>query len=114
MINKFLTAAGIPSKPARFPDPPPLHAVYFDSWETEGADIGAPLSITHDCTVELYAPSIEAGDAALQKLGAQLDAHSIRYTTQGWYWLSAIQRYQEVIEFSYIQKNLTGGQSYEN
>lgn len=104
MIEKILTAAAIPARAARFPDPPKLYAVYFDSKETEGADIGAPLSITHDCTVELYAPSIKAGDEALQRLQAELDGLGIRYTTQGWYWLDAIQKYQEVVEFSHIEK----------
>ena len=112
MLNKILTAAAIPSRAARFPDPPDLHAVYFDSTETDGADIGESSITTHDCTVELYAPSITKGDEALHRLLAQLDAHSISYTTQGWYWLSAAQRYQEIIEFSYIEK--TGGKHNEN
>lgn len=104
MIKEILTAAAIPSQAARFPDPPALHAVYFDSIETDGPDTGAPLSISHDCTVELYAPSTKAGNEALHRLQAELDSRGIRYTTQGWYWLSAIQRYQEVIEFTHIEK----------
>lgn len=104
MIDKILTASAIPSQPARFPNPPALHAVYFDSVETDGPDIGPGRIFNHDCTVELYAPNTPKGNEALHRLQAQLDAHGIRYTTQGWYWLSAIQRYQEIIEFSYIQK----------
>ena len=104
MLNRILTAASIPAQAARFPDPPKLHAVYFDSIDTEGADLGHPLQVNHDCTVELYAPTIEQGDTALQRLREQLDAEGIRYTTQGWYWLSGIQRYQEIIEFSHIEK----------
>lgn len=104
MINQILTAADIPGKPARFPDPPATHAVYFDSIEPEGPDVGPPTSMSHDCTIELYAPDISAGTAALMRLQAQLDARSIRYATQGWYWLSNIQRYQEVIEFTYTEK----------
>ena len=106
MINEILTAAAIPSRAARFPDPPDLHAVYFDSRDTSNfnPDTGPALGVEHDCTVELYAPSIKAGDEALQRIQAELDARGIRYTTQGWYWLSAIQRYQEIIEFSYIEK----------
>lgn len=104
MLTKIMTAAAIPAQAARFPDPPELHAVTFDSIDTEGPDLGHPLQINHDCTVELYAPSIQAGDEALYRLRAELDAAGIRYTTQGWYWLSAIRRYQEIIEFSYIEK----------
>ena len=108
MILELLTAAAIPSQAARFPDPPELHAVYFDSTSTLepsiNPDAGPALSIEHDCTVELYAPSVTAGDEALHRLQAQLDARGIRYTTQGWYWLSEIQRYQEIVEFSHIEK----------
>lgn len=113
MIDQILTAADIPAKPARFPDPPAIHAVYFDSIDPDGPDIGAPTSLSHDCTIELYAPNSSVGTAALLRLRAQLDAYSIRYKTQGWYWMSAIQRYQEVIEFTYTEK-LTGGNSNEN
>ncbi len=104
MLNRIFTAASIPAQAARFPDPPKVHAVYFDSIDTEGADLGEPLQVNHDCTVELYAPSIKEGDRTLSLLREQLDAEGIRYTTQGWYWLSEIRRYQEVIEFSYIEK----------
>lgn len=113
MINQILAEASIPAKPARFPDPPAIHAIYFDGIEPDGPDIGAPTSLSHDCTIELYAPDISAGTAALMRLQSQLDARSIRYTTQGWYWLSNIQRYQEVIEFTYTEK-ITGGNSNEN
>lgn len=104
MLNKILTAAAIPARAARYPDPPELHAVTFDEIDTVGPDLGPPLQINHDCTVELYAPSIESGDEALLRLGAQLDANNIRYIAQGWHWLSSIRRYQNVIEFSHIEK----------
>ena len=104
MIDEILKAADIPAQAARFPDPPKTFAVYFDSQETDGADIGTPLSIQHDCTVELYAPTVKAGDSAMTRLRAELDARGIRYTTQGWYWLDSIQRYQEIVEFSHIEK----------
>ena len=108
MIREILAAAIIPSRAARYPDPPESYAVYFDSVNTDvpgiNPDAGPAFSVQHDCTVELYAPSIEAGDEALHRLTAQLDARGIRYTTQGWYWLSAIQRYQEIIEFTHIEK----------
>jgi hypothetical protein len=104
MLNEILKAASIPSQAARFPDPPAVHAVYFDSVDADGPDDGPRRVYSHNCTVELYAPTIKKGDTALQQLAAELDARGISYTTQGWYWLDAIQRYQEVIEFSYIQK----------
>ena len=104
MIKKMLTAAAIPAQEARFPDPPELHAVYFDSVETAGPDIGTATSITHDGTVELYAPSIDAGNTARDRLAAELNARNIRFTTQGWYWLKELRRYQEIIEFTYIEK----------
>lgn len=108
MINEILIAADIPAREARFPDPPALHAVYFDSKSTDAPDlnpdIGPAICIEHDCTVELYAPSTDAGDQALHRLQEQLDARGLRYTTQGWYWLREIQRYQEIIEFSHIEK----------
>lgn len=104
MIQKMLTTAAIPSQEARFPNPPDLHAVYFDSTTTEGADLGPALSITHDCTVELYAPTIAAGNEAKANFCWELCARGIRYTTQGWYWLNDIRRYQEIIEFTYIEK----------
>lgn len=112
MVDKILEAAAIPAKPARFADPPALHAVYFDSKEADGPDIGLATSIAHSCTVELYAPNISVGNDAMLRLQSELGARSIRFTTQGWYWLSAIQRYQEIIEFTYTEK-LTGGQSNE-
>jgi hypothetical protein len=107
MINEILTAAAIPSRAARFPDPPEIHAVYFDSAEPRedlNPDTGPAIAIQHDCIVELYAPSTKAGDSALARVKAQLDSRGIRYTTQGWYWLDAIHRYQEIVEFSHIEK----------
>ena len=104
MVNDILKAAAVPSKPARFPDPPETHAVYFDSTATDGPDLGVCRIVTHDATVELYAPTITKGNAALSRIKAELDDRGIRYSTQGWYWLDAIQRYPEVIEFTYIDK----------
>lgn len=104
MLSEILKAASIPSQAARFPDPPAVHAVTFDSVVADGPDEGPRRTFTHDCTVELYASTIKKGDNALHQLLAELDARGISYTTQGWYWLDAIQRYQEVIEFTYISK----------
>lgn len=103
MIEQILTAAGIPSQAAQFSDPPPVtYAVYFDSVTAEGPDAEASRIFTHDCTVELYAPTVDP--EAKARLEAELDARGIPYTTQGWYWLGTTQRYQEIYEFSYIEK----------
>lgn len=109
MLHDIMTASGIPAKEARFPNPPELFAVTFDSIEAEGADHAPNRIITHDCTVELYAPDVESGNDAKERVVTQLDARGIEYTTQGWYWLDAVRRYQEIIEFTYIIK--TGGNS---
>ena len=103
MLNDILTAAAVPAKEAQFSAAPELFAVWFDSTEADGSDFSVDL-ITHDCTVELYAPTISEGNAARQRILAQLKSRGIHYTTQGWYWLSAIHRYQEIIKFSYIEK----------
>lgn len=103
MIEQILTAAGIPSQAAQFSDPPRVtYAVYFDSVTAEGPDADASRIFTHDCTVELYAPTVDPETKA--RLEAELDARGIPYTTQGWYWLGTTQRYQEIYEFSYIEK----------
>ncbi len=104
MLTEIMTAASIPSQAARFPDPPAVHAVIFDSVVADGPDDGPRRIYTHDSTVELYAPTIKRGDEALHRLTTELDARGISYTTQGWYWLDAIKSYQEVIEFTYIEK----------
>lgn len=105
MLKEIFDTAAVPSQEARFPNPPEIHAVYFDSMTTgDGEDTGPALSIVHDCTVELYAPSVAEGNEARGRICGQLDVRGIRYTTQGWYWLSDLRRYQEVIEFTYIEK----------
>lgn len=104
MIEEILKAAAIPSQAARYPEPPEVYAVYFDSVNTDGSDLTPSDLTTHNCTVELYAPSISKGNSAMQRLKLQLDTRGIRYTTQGWYWLNAVQRYQEIIEFSNIER----------
>ena len=102
MVNEILTAAGVPHKPARFPDPPTTtYAVYFDSKAAGGAD-GYNLVFTHDATVELYAPVID--EEAATALESELDARGLDYERQGWYWLDSIKRYQDIYEFTYIEK----------
>ena len=107
MIKQILTAAGVPHKPARFPDPPKgTYAVYFDDVEVEGPDRlgpGVPRIDRHDVTVELYEPTQDnATEAALE---AQLIARGLPWTKQARYWLDSLRRYQVIYEFSYIIKS---------
>ena len=105
MIESILTAAAIPFAAAQFADPPKeTYAVYFDSVEAEGPDYGPCRIFTHQYTVELYAPTLQAGEAAAKRLEEELDALGIPYDTQGWYWLNETRRYQEIYEFTYIEK----------
>lgn len=101
MLNDILTAAAIPAREARFPNPPDTHAVYFDSVTTDGPD-GINRIFTHDCIVEIYAPTTDSDVKA--RLEAELDARGIEYTTQGWHWIDSLRRYQEIYEFTYIKK----------
>ena len=103
MIDKILTAAGIPFRQARWPDPPEgTYALTFDDVKADGPD-GMPARIfTHNVTVELYEDVADPeAEAAFE---AQLAAEGIHGTKQGRYWLDSIQRYQTIYEFTYITK----------
>ena len=106
MITHILTAAGIPHKPARFPDPPTgTYAIYFDDVEVDGPDRlapGVPRIARHEVTVELYEPAQD--DAAEDALEAQLVAQGLTWTKQARYWLDSLRRYQVIYEFSYTIK----------
>ena len=107
MIKQILTAAGVPHRPARFPDPPKgTYAVYFDDVEVDGPDrlvLGMPQIERHEVTVELYEPTQDA--AAEAALEAQLIAQGLTWTKQAQYWLDAIRRYQVIYAFFYIIKS---------
>lgn len=110
MVNEILAASGLPYKEARFPDPPATtFAIYFDSVGRTGPDPvlhgdtdGMPCILSHDATIELYAPVIDRD--AEKSLEAAIAAKGLEYTTQGWYWLKDLQRYQQIYEFSYTEK----------
>ena len=105
MISEILTAARLPHQEAQYPDPPKgTFAVWLESVTADGSDFDNRI-FTHDCTLELYAPTVEAGNKDRTRLFAVLDSRGIHYTTQGWYWLNNIRRYQEVIEFTYTTKS---------
>ena len=107
MIKQILTAAGVPHKPARFPDPPKgTYAVYFDDVEVTGPDRlapGVPRIARHDVTVELYEPTQD--NATEARLEAQLIAQGLPWTKQARYWLDTVRRYQVIYEFSYTIKS---------
>lgn len=103
MVESILKAASIPSQPARYPDPPACtYAVWFDSVDVDGPD-GCNRIFTHDITVELYESRQDpAAEAAIE---AELNAQGISWAKQPRYWLSSIQRYQAIYEFTYIEKS---------
>lgn len=104
MIKSILMSAAIPHQEAQYPNPPAgTFAVYMDSVTADGSDHDICI-FEHNCTVELYAPTLTAGNEDRTRLLAELAGRGIHYTTQGWYWLKDIRRYQEVCEFSYFQK----------
>lgn len=102
MIDEILKTADIPNEEARFPDPPPVtYAVWFDDVSADGPD-GMNRIFTHAGTIELYEPTKD--DVAEATLEAELNARKLRWTKQARYWLSSVQRYQVIYEFSYIVK----------
>ena len=104
MINSVLMAAAIPHQEAQYPDPPTgTYAVYLDGIDADGAD-GSVAVLGHNCTIELYAPTIQAGNEDRARLLAELETRGVHYTTQGWYWMKELLRYQEVITFNYYKK----------
>ena len=102
MIETILKSAKVPSRPARFPDPPKsTFAVYFDEVEASGPD-GYNLLLTHFCTIELYEPTPDpTAEAAVE---AELDARGIPWTKQARYWLESVKLYQVIYEFTHIEK----------
>lgn len=102
MTAQILAAAGIPHQESRFPDPPPgAYAVYMADVEAGGAD-GINCLFIHDATVELYLPNTDT--AAEDALEAELATRGLPWTKQARYWISTIQRYQVVYEFTIYEK----------
>ena len=102
MITDILTAAGLPYRQARYPDPPAAtYAVYFDEVTADGPD-GINAVYTHDVTVELYELRQDAeAEAAIE---AALDAQGIHWAKQARYWLQSAQRYQVIYSFDFTEK----------
>lgn len=102
MIATLLKNAKIPAKESRYPDPPATtYAIYFDDIETDGPD-GFNWIKYHDGAVEFYEPRKDA--QAEKAFEDQLDAAGIQYTKSSRTWVSAIQRYQVIYEFTLIEK----------
>lgn len=102
MVDKILTAAGVPHKHTRFLSPPAdTYAVWMDDVDTDGPD-GIPAIFTHNYTIEVYEPTPD--DATESAIEAQLKVAGVQWTKQDRYWLQDVQRYQVIYEFSHIEK----------
>ena len=102
MIDKILTASGIPFRHGRYPNPPAkTYAICFDDVTTDGPD-GMPMVERHDSMVEVYAPKLDP--VAETALEAAIAAAGLQWTKQAAYWLQNVQRYQIIYEFTYYVK----------
>lgn len=102
MVNKILTAAGVPYRRTRFPSPPKeTYAVYMDDIKTDGPD-GLAAIFSHSTTVELY--ETKPDDAAETAMEAALTAAGVQWTKQDRYWIETEQLYQVIYEFDYTEK----------
>ncbi len=112
MIEEILTDAGVAFRRTRFTRlPEKTYAVYSDDVETEGADgvpsaDGLPGVRAHNVTVELYSTAPDGkAEAAVEE---QLDLRGIPWEKEDRYWLSDINRYQVVYDFTYYDKRRIG------
>lgn len=103
MIKAITKAAGLEIRETRHQKPGDTYGVYMDAVEAGGAD-GVNCIRRHDITLELYAPTAAKAEAAESALEDVLDARGIPWTKQGRYWLKDEQKYQEIYEFTYIEK----------
>ena len=104
MVNKILTAAGIPYRRGRFVGAKtPTYAVYTDDVASDGADGAAfPRVVTHAITVELYEDRPD--DAAEAAIERAITEAGLPWEKQDRYWLQSEQQYQVVYEFEYTEK----------
>ena len=104
MIKDIAKAAGLKLREARHTKPRSgTYGVYTDAVEAGGAD-GVNCIRTHDYTLEVYAPSAKEADEVETAIEAELDRRGIPWTKQGRYWLQEEQKYQEIYEFTHIEK----------
>lgn len=103
MVNKILTASGVPHRRGRFTLPPAsTYAVWTDDIETDGADGRPDMVVCHSPTIELY--ESKPDDAAESAIEAAITAEGLPWTKQDRYWLQSEQLYQVIYEFSYYEK----------
>jgi len=104
MINEIAKAAGLKLRKTRHTKPPSgTYGTYMDAVEAGGAD-GVNLLRIHDYTLEVYAPTADELAAAGNSIEEALDERGIPWTKQGGYWLQEEQKYQEIYEFTHIEK----------
>ena len=104
MIDAIAKAAGLKLRKTRHTKPPAgTYGVYMDAVEAGGAD-GVNCIRRHDYTLEVYSITADEAEKAESAVEDALDARGIPWTKQGRYWLQEEQRYQEVYEFTYIEK----------
>lgn len=102
MVNKILTATGIPYKESRFLKPPKTtYAIYNDAIDRRGGDDINLLS-QHDVTIELY--EYTKDPEAEKAIEDQLDLLGIEYSKEPRYWIHEEQLYQVVYDFTYFLK----------
>lgn len=102
MVNRILTASGVPYRRGRFTaGKVPTYAVYMDDMTTDGPDDG-PRIFRHDVTVELYEDRPD--DAAEAAIEAAITAAGLQWTKQDRYWIDSERLYQVVYEFYYFEK----------
>ena len=101
MVNKILTASGVPYRRGKYTGSAPTYAVYMDDVTTDGPD-GRAAILLHDVTVELYESAPD--DAAEQAIEAAITAAGLQWTKQDRYWLQTDQLYQVLYTFSYVEK----------
>lgn len=104
MINAIAKVAGLKLRESRHQKPLSTpYGVYMDAVKAGGAD-GENCLRTHNYTLEVYSPTAEAAEVIETAIEDALDAYGIPWTKQGRYWLADEQRYQEIYEFSHIEK----------
>ena len=102
MVNKILSATGIPYKETRFLKPPKTtYAIFNDSIDRRGGD-NINLLSQHDVSIELYEYTKDPD--AEKALESQLDANGIEYHKEPRYWINEEQLYQVVYDFTYFEK----------
>lgn len=105
MVNKILSAAGVPHRHARLTGKQlPTEATWLDDITATGSDDARALILRHDVTVELYEdrPDDES-EAAIEDA---IEAFGLTWTKQDRYWLQTEQRYQVLYSFTYFEKKV--------